>query len=67
MLTGKIKLNFDKKNAQLRVEEKNKKKVYAEHRTCANYRLKPHPQNPNRRQYAQVQPFAEMKEKNPVL
>jgi hypothetical protein len=41
------------KNAQLRVEEKNKKKeAFMEHRTYANRRLKLHPQNPNRRRYA---------------
>jgi hypothetical protein len=39
-------------DAQLDDEKKRKKKEIVEHRTYANRRLKPHPQNPNRRRYA---------------
>jgi hypothetical protein len=52
-----------KKNAQLRVEEKNKKKERydAEHRTAANPPPKAHTQKPNGGGYAAVQPFCDIK------
>jgi hypothetical protein len=48
-------------------EKKEKRKGISEHRTCANCRQKPHPQNLNRRQYAQVQPFDDIKKIAPFF
>jgi hypothetical protein len=47
-LTEKTKLDFDKKNTQLRVEE-NKKKDGREHSTAANPPPKAHAQKAQRR------------------
>jgi hypothetical protein len=58
----KAELDFDKKKQNWMLTKKmhnyvlkkkgKKRKYFSEHRTYANRRLKPHPQNPNRRRYA---------------
>jgi hypothetical protein len=46
-ITNQIRYKKRKKK-----KKKEKKRKSMEHRTYANRRLKPHPQNPNRRRYA---------------